>query len=250
MAMRFAHLVSHATDAYNTKFVGESLDSGNTPDPNREREPLQTSDKEGSNIARVRSPSSSFETSGSNNDSESTKYTEPPVPSPLVIPSSPLLNEPDGDQHSMWTEIRKDLVTEEAMRYMGYMYRTTEDFDYVMEFLSNFLFLVNLSDRLRIYPLLDKTDDEQTDPSTMFTEITKDLITEEAIRQMVYVYETTEYFFYLLEYLSYLQGPPHLYVGKDKKGKRTVIHAPHTGTVVKKAPVWTSELCGSAVRFW
>ncbi|KAM7208376.1 hypothetical protein V8F20_001354 [Naviculisporaceae sp. PSN 640] len=41
-----------------------------------------------------------------------------------------------------------------------------------------------------------------------------------------------------------------IYVGKDKKGKRIVLHAPHTGSVVKKAKVWTSGLCGSAVRFW
>ncbi|KAK3312734.1 putative NlpC/P60-like cell-wall peptidase, partial [Apodospora peruviana] len=39
-----------------------------------------------------------------------------------------------------------------------------------------------------------------------------------------------------------------IYVGKDKKGNRIVLHAPHTGTVVKKAPVWTKGLCGSAVR--
>lgn len=41
-----------------------------------------------------------------------------------------------------------------------------------------------------------------------------------------------------------------IYVGKDKKGKRIVLHAPRTGSHVKKATVWTSELCGSAVRFW
>lgn len=40
-----------------------------------------------------------------------------------------------------------------------------------------------------------------------------------------------------------------IYVGKDKKGKRIVLHAPHTGTVVKKAPLWTKDLCGTAVRY-
>jgi hypothetical protein len=29
-----------------------------------------------------------------------------------------------------------------------------------------------------------------------------------------------------------------------------VIHAPHTGTVVKSAKIWTSEICSHAVRCW
>jgi len=38
----------------------------------------------------------------------------------------------------------------------------------------------------------------------MWTEITKDLVTLEAIHQMGYVYEETEYFFYIKEYLTYV----------------------------------------------
>jgi cell wall-associated NlpC family hydrolase len=39
-----------------------------------------------------------------------------------------------------------------------------------------------------------------------------------------------------------------IYIGKNSKGQRQIVHAPHTGTVVKKATVWTDELCGTAVR--
>ncbi|KAK1751178.1 hypothetical protein QBC47DRAFT_392378 [Echria macrotheca] len=38
----------------------------------------------------------------------------------------------------------------------------------------------------------------------MWTEITKDLVTVEAIHQMGYIYEETDYYFYIMEYLTYV----------------------------------------------
>ena len=35
----------------------------------------------------------------------------------------------------MWTEITKDLVSEEAVREVGYEFEETEEFYYVMEYL-------------------------------------------------------------------------------------------------------------------
>ncbi len=39
---------------------------------------------------------------------------------------------------------------------------------------------------------------------TMWTEITKDLVAKEAIEEMGYDYEETEYFFYVMVYLRYV----------------------------------------------
>lgn len=44
----------------------------------------------------------------------------------------------------------------------------------------------------------------------MWTEITKDLVVKEAIEQMGYDYEETEYFFYVMEYLRYVCLPQPL----------------------------------------
>ena len=40
--------------------------------------------------------------------------------------------------------------------------------------------------------------------SEMWTEITKDLVTREAIEELGYDYEETEYFFYIMQYLRYV----------------------------------------------
>lgn len=39
----------------------------------------------------------------------------------------------------------------------------------------------------------------------MWTEITKDLVSEEAIKQVGYEYEDTEEFYYVMEYLRYVR---------------------------------------------
>lgn len=44
--------------------------------------------------------------------------------------------------------------------------------------------------------------------SEMWTEITKDLVTREAIEELGYDYEETEYFFYIMQYLRYVSCPP------------------------------------------
>ena len=46
----------------------------------------------------------------------------------------------------MWTEITKDLVSEEAIKEAKYEYEDTEEFYYVMEYLRYvcFSFLLNL----------------------------------------------------------------------------------------------------------
>ena len=46
----------------------------------------------------------------------------------------------------------------------------------------------------------------------MWTEITKDLVSEEAIKEMGYEYEETEFFFYVFKYLKYVR--PHPLRGK------------------------------------
>lgn len=46
--------------------------------------------------------------------------------------------------------------------------------------------------------------------SEMWTEITKDLVSKEAIDYMGYDYEETEYFFYVMEYLRYVSSAPSL----------------------------------------
>ena len=45
----------------------------------------------------------------------------------------------------------------------------------------------------------------------MWTEITKDLVSEEAIKEMGYEYEETEFFYYIFKYLKYVSvSPDHL----------------------------------------
>ena len=46
-------------------------------------------------------------------------------------------------------------------------------------------------------------------PKEMWTEITKDLVTKEAIEYAGYAYEETPEFFYVMEYLRYVRTPPH-----------------------------------------
>ena len=43
----------------------------------------------------------------------------------------------------------------------------------------------------------------------MWTEITKDLVVKEAIEDMGYDYEETEFFFYVMVYLRYVCSPWH-----------------------------------------
>lgn len=57
-------------------------------------------------------------------------------------------------------------------------------------------------------------DDRERDPppkkekkSDMWTEITKDLVTRDAIEELGYDYEETEYFYYILQYLRYVSTP-------------------------------------------
>jgi hypothetical protein len=42
---------------------------------------------------------------------------------------------------------------------------------------------------------------------TLWTEITKDLVTKEAIEQLGYDYEETEFFYYIIQYLQYVRSP-------------------------------------------
>jgi hypothetical protein len=49
----------------------------------------------------------------------------------------------------------------------------------------------------------------------MWTEITKDLVVREAIEQLGYDYEETEYFFYVFRYLKYVSPPRRLRLGVD-----------------------------------
>lgn len=48
----------------------------------------------------------------------------------------------------------------------------------------------------------------------MWTEITKDLVSEEAIKEVGYEFEETEEFYYVMEYLRYVSAfllPPHIF---------------------------------------
>lgn len=45
----------------------------------------------------------------------------------------------------------------------------------------------------------------------MWTEITKDLVSEEAIKEVGYEYEETEEFYYVMEYLRYVRSTPHFF---------------------------------------
>lgn len=55
---------------------------------------------------------------------------------------------------------------------------------------------------------IEKVTDRRVAPrpkrSEMWTEITKDLVLREAIQQMGYEYEETEYFYYIMQYLRYV----------------------------------------------
>lgn len=54
---------------------------------------------------------------------------------------------------------------------------------------------------------IEKTVDKRPRRSEMWTEITKDLVIRDAIDQMGYEYEETEYFFYIMTYLRYVSAP-------------------------------------------
>lgn len=45
---------------------------------------------------------------------------------------------------------------------------------------------------------------EKDKKEKMWTEITKDLVTEDAIKQMGYDFEETEFFYYIMSYLKYV----------------------------------------------
>lgn len=48
----------------------------------------------------------------------------------------------------------------------------------------------------------------------MWTEVTKDLVSEEAIKEVGYEFEETEEFYYVMEYLRYVSAfllPPHIF---------------------------------------
>ena len=53
---------------------------------------------------------------------------------------------------------------------------------------------------------IEKTVDKRRRRSEMWTEITKDLVLREAIEEMGYEYEETEYFFYIMTYLRYVSA--------------------------------------------
>lgn len=44
----------------------------------------------------------------------------------------------------------------------------------------------------------------------MWTEVTKDLVIKEAIEELGYEYDETEYYFYVMEYLKYVSPVPHI----------------------------------------
>lgn len=60
-----------------------------------------------------------------------------------------------------------------------------------------------VEDRRLIVP--PRAEIGRTKKSDMWTEITKDLVSKEAIEYMRYDYEETEYFFYVMEYLRYVR---------------------------------------------
>ena len=51
---------------------------------------------------------------------------------------------------------------------------------------------------------------EKDKKEKMWTEITKDLVTEDAIKHMGYDFEETEFFYYLMSYLKYVSIVPSL----------------------------------------
>jgi hypothetical protein len=65
-------------------------------------------------------------------------------------------------------------------------------------------------DDRRIAPRGPSGELSRTRKSDMWTEITKDLVSKEAIEYMGYSYEETEYFFYVMEYLRYVSRSPSL----------------------------------------
>ena len=48
---------------------------------------------------------------------------------------------------------------------------------------------------------------EKSKTEGMWTEITKDLVSEEAMKEMGYEYEETEFFYYVMTYLRYVSSP-------------------------------------------
>ncbi|KAH9204524.1 hypothetical protein DL95DRAFT_398406 [Leptodontidium sp. 2 PMI_412] len=53
----------------------------------------------------------------------------------------------------------------------------------------------------------------------LWTEITKDLVAREAIEELGYDYEETEFFFYVLQYLRYYKSP-NGYMGPKRQTTR------------------------------
>lgn len=51
---------------------------------------------------------------------------------------------------------------------------------------------------------------EKDKKEKMWTEITKDLVTEDAIKHMGYDFEETEFFYYIMSYLKYVSVVPSL----------------------------------------
>ncbi len=49
---------------------------------------------------------------------------------------------------------------------------------------------------------------EKDPKEKMWTEITKDLVTEDAIKSMGYDFEETEFFYYIMSYLKYVSPIP------------------------------------------
>jgi len=49
---------------------------------------------------------------------------------------------------------------------------------------------------------------EKSKTEGMWTEITKDLVSEEAMKEMGYEYEETEFFYYVMRYLRFVSPPP------------------------------------------
>ena len=61
-------------------------------------------------------------------------------------------------KEKMWTEITKDLVTEDAIKQMGYDFEETEFFYYIMSYLKYVSSLL-LRPFLSLYPCIRKTGD-------------------------------------------------------------------------------------------
>lgn len=86
-------------------------------------------------------------------------------------------------------------------------------------------------EREREYERIEESSDRRLGPprapknrvGDLWTEITKDLVVAEAIQQLGYDYEETEYFFYVLQYLRYVRPPtPHMSqaIANNHKGRR------------------------------